>query len=115
MGATFLVLGLERHGPTALLVIGAIGFVDGTTEIVFDTVVQHEASPAHIGAVFGFAGALMSSTMIGAVALAPLANRLLGSGGAVVAASLVLVAAGAMAVAGMHRPELHGAEGVAPV
>ena len=92
------------RSPTALLLLAAIGFVDGTTDVLYETVVQREADPRFYGAVFGFSSAFITTTMMGAVALAPLANRVLASRNVILATSALLVAAGAIALVGMRRP-----------
>jgi hypothetical protein len=89
------------HAPTALLVLGAIGFVDGTTDVLFETVVQREADPLRYGAVFGFSYAFITMTMMGAVALAPLVNSVVEPGVAILGAGALLVGAGAIALLGM--------------
>ncbi|HEY8844787.1 MAG TPA: MFS transporter, partial [Gaiellaceae bacterium] len=101
MAGLFGVLGLVDHAPTALLVLGAIGFVDGTTDVLFETVVQREADPRRYGAVFGFSYAFITMTMMGAVALAPLVNSLVSPGVAILGAGALLVGAGAIALLGM--------------
>ncbi len=101
MAGLFGVLGLVDHAPTALLVLGAIGFVDGTTDVLFETVVQREADPRRYGAVFGFSYAFITMTMMGAVALAPLVNGLVEPGVAILGAGALLVVAGAIALLGM--------------
>ncbi|MGH2921004.1 MAG: MFS transporter [Gaiellaceae bacterium] len=101
MAGLFVVLGLTDHPPTALLLIGMIGFVDGTTDVLYETVVQREADPRHYGAIFGFSSALITTTMLGAVAAAPLANRLLEPHVVIIGTSVFLVAAGAIALVGM--------------
>jgi Family of unknown function (DUF5317)/Major Facilitator Superfamily/Transketolase, C-terminal domain len=103
MAGLFGVLGLVDHGPTALLVLGAIGFVDGTTDVLFETVVQREADPRRYGAVFGFSYAFITMTMMGAVALAPLVNGIVEPGVAILAAGVLLVVAGAIALLGMPK------------
>jgi hypothetical protein len=103
MAGLFGVLGFIDHGPTALLVLGAIGFVDGTTDVMFETVVQREADPRRYGAVFGFSYAFITMTMMGAVALAPLVNGLVEPGVAILGAGALLVVAGAIALLGMPR------------
>lgn len=101
MAGLFVLLGLAEHAPTALLLIALIGFVDGTTDVLFETSVQREADSRHYGAVFGLASAVMTTTMIGAVALAPFANQYLDSRGVVIGASAFLVLAGLVAIVGM--------------
>jgi uncharacterized protein DUF5317/MFS transporter/transketolase-like protein len=101
MAGLFVLLGLAEHAPTALLLIALIGFVDGTTDVLFETSVQREADSRHYGAVFGLASAVMTTTMLGAVGLAPLANRLLDSREVVMGASGFLVLASAVAIVGL--------------
>jgi len=103
MAGLFGLLGLVDHGPTALLVLGAIGFVDGTTDVLFETVVQRRADPRRYGAVFGFSYAFITMTMMSAVALAPLVNSVVAPGVAILGAGALLVAAGAIALLGMPR------------
>jgi hypothetical protein len=103
MASLFGVLGLVAHAPTALLVLGAIGFVDGTTDVLFETVVQREADPRHYGAVFGFSYAFITMTMMSAVALAPLVNRIVAPGTVILGGGALLVVAGAIALLGMPR------------
>jgi DHA3 family macrolide efflux protein-like MFS transporter len=98
MAGLFVVLALGRHAPTALLVIAAIGFVDGTTDVIFDTLIQREADPRRYGAVFGLASASFTTTMLLAVTLAPLANRYLEPRAVLLTASLFLVGAGSVAL-----------------
>jgi hypothetical protein len=102
MAGLFVVLGLTDHRPTALLLIGMIGFVDGTTDVLYETVVQREADPRRYGAVFGFSSAFITTTMLGAVALGPLANRLFEPHVVIIGTSAFLVAAGAIALFGMR-------------
>lgn len=98
MAGLFTLLGLVQHGPTALIVLAAIGVIDGTTDVVFQTLVQREADPRHLGAVFGFSSALYTATMLGAVALAPLANTVLPASGVVIGASAFLAVGSATAL-----------------
>jgi hypothetical protein len=104
MAGFFVLLAVGTHLPTALLVIAAIGFVDGTTDVLFETFVQQEADPRYYGAIFGLSSAFMTTTMIGAIAAAPLLNELLEPGGVILGASVFLVVAGAIALVGMVRP-----------
>jgi hypothetical protein len=104
MAGFFVLLGTGTHLPTALLVIAAIGFVDGTTDVLFETFIQHEADPAYYGAVFGLASAFMTTTMIGAIAAAPLLNRLVSPAAVIVSGSGFLMVAGVIALIGMTGP-----------
>ncbi len=99
MAALFVALALTAHGATALLLLGLIGFLDGTTDVLFDTTVQREADPSRYGAVFGFSAAFMATTMMGAVALAPLANAIASPAAILLFAAAWLVLAGGVALA----------------
>jgi hypothetical protein len=103
MAGLFGLLAFVQHAPTALLVLMAIGFVDGTTDIVFDTAVQREADPRYHGAIFGFATASFSTTMMVAVALAPLANRVLAANTVLLVTAFFLTAAAAVSLLGTRR------------
>ena len=87
MAVLFVALALAGSVVVALAVLAAIGFVDGITDVLFETLVQREADPAHYGAIFGAAGAFMTTTMAVAFALAPVLNG-------VVDARLVIAGAG---------------------
>jgi hypothetical protein len=113
MGGLFVLLALTEHAPTALLLIGAIGFADGTTDVIFDTVIQREADPRHLGAVFGLASASFTTTMLTAVALAPVVNRVLEPRGVLGCASVFLLAAGAVALVRFRALALPGVSGAA--
>jgi len=102
MGGCFVALGLGTHLPTALLVIAAIGFVDGTTDVLFETFIQQEADPRYYGAVFGLASAFMTTTMVGAIAAAPIFADIVKPHGVILGASAFLVIAGSVALVGMR-------------
>jgi hypothetical protein len=102
MAGLFLGLAGSTHGATALLALGAIGFVDGTTDVLYDTALQQEVDPDRQGAAFGFSSTLITTTMMAAFAGAPLANRLLPAPAVLVAASLFLVVAGTIALVGLR-------------
>jgi transketolase-like protein/MFS transporter len=102
MAGFFVLLALGTHLPTALLVIAAIGFVDGTTDVLFETFVQQEADPSYYGAVFGLASAWMTTTMVAAIAVAPVLADIVDPHGVILAASVFLLAAGAIALFGMR-------------
>lgn len=100
----FGLLALERQAAAAYLFIALIGFVDGTTDILFDLAVQRHARPSHFGAVFGFASAFMSTTMVLAFALAPLANSVLTTPVTLLVAGGFFFGGGAIALAAMRDP-----------
>lgn len=104
MASLFGVLALTDHAPTALLLLGMIGFLDGTTDVLFDTIVQREVDPAYYGRVFGLGSALFTTTMMGAVAFAPLANGLGAPHSVILVAAVGLLVASIVALAGTRRP-----------
>jgi MFS family permease len=99
MGGLFVIAGMTAHAPTVLLLLAAAGIVDGTTDVVFKTVIQRDADPRYYGAVFGFAGAAMRTTMMLGVAAGPVANQLLEPRHVILVAGLALGASSAIALA----------------
>jgi hypothetical protein len=97
------LLALGEHAPTAFLLLAAIGFVDGTTDVIFDTVAQRETDPRYLGAVFGFASAFITTTMLGSVAIAPLLNGLVDSRWVMLLGACALVLSGMVGLGGMRR------------
>jgi len=105
----FAALALADYGATAILCLAAIGCVDGSTDIVYSTVLQRQADPRMLGAVFGFSTSIMTTTMVVAFAVAPVAGRLVGSADVVFLAAGILVLGGLLglaAVRGARRPGL---------
>jgi MFS family permease len=103
MAALFVALALTVHAPTALLLLALIGLVDGTTDVLFETVVQRETDPRYLGAVFGFASAFVSATMTGAFAVAPLVGEVFAASGVIMVAGLLLLGASVIALAATVR------------
>jgi hypothetical protein len=99
MAALFIVLALTLHAPTALLLLALIGLVDGTTDVLFETVVQRETDPRYLGCVFGFASAFVSATMTGAFAVAPIVGGLFDASGVIMVAGVCLLGASLVALA----------------
>jgi hypothetical protein len=100
MAALFVALAYTIHAPTALLLLALIGLVDGATDVLFDTIVQREAAPRYYGRVFGFSSVFMTTTMMGAVAAAPLVNRLGAPSEVILAGGLALFVSSVIALAG---------------
>jgi hypothetical protein len=100
MCALFATLAYTEHAPTALLLLAFIGFLDGTTDVLFETIVQREADPAYYGRVFGLASAFFTTTMMGAVAAAPLVNRLAPPQTVITVAAVGLLVGGIVALVG---------------
>jgi hypothetical protein len=104
MAALLALLAKEGHTATILLLLVALGMVDGTTDVVFETVIQREAEPHVLGSIFGSAAAFIRTTMILSVAIAPVANRLLDVTHVLLIAAGFLVAAAAVALLNLYRP-----------
>lgn len=109
MASLFVTLAFTQHAPTALLVLGLIGLVDGTTDVLFNTIIQREVDPRYYGRVFGFGSAFFTTTMLGAVAAAPLVERIAPPQEAILAAGLALLVASSIAILGT-RVRREGAE-----
>jgi hypothetical protein len=104
MAGLFLTLALVDHGPTALLLLAAIGFVDGTTDVLFETAVQRRADSRFLGAVFGISTSVITVTMIGGVVLAPLGGDVLSPRGVIAAAAAFLAVGGVLALLALGFP-----------
>ncbi len=102
MAAFFVVLAFAVHAPTTLLLLGAIGFVDGTTDVLYDTVLQRETDPSRYGCVFGFSSTFMTSTMMSAIVLAPFLNSVFDPRAVILGAGAVLVVAATFALLAMR-------------
>lgn len=104
MAALFALLGLATNAPAALIALGLAGFVNGTAEVILVTAVQQDADPEFRGRVFALASTGMRTTMLGAVAAAPLVNAVASPHTAVLAAAAVLAAGAALVFAGTREP-----------
>lgn len=109
MCGLFATLAYTEDAPTALLLLALIGFVDGTTDVLFETIVQREAEPQFYGRVFGLASAFFTTTMMGAVAAAPLVNRIASPQAVILVASFGLLIAAAFALLGTRATSHAGA------
>jgi hypothetical protein len=78
----------------------AIGFLDVTTDVVFDTIVQREADPRYLGRVFAVSSACMRTTMMTAVAAAPILNRISTPQDVILVAATGVLLASAVALVG---------------
>jgi len=94
MSGLLVCIALDRDVPTVFLVLVGIGIIDGTTDIVFETIVQREAEQHLLGAVFGFAASFVRMTMIFSVALAPVLNHVFPAGRVVLVAAAFLLVVG---------------------
>ena len=72
----FAALAFATTGEAAIAALGVVGLVQGASEVALMTVVQQEAAPEFRGRAFGLVSTLIRTTMVSAVAAAPLVNRL---------------------------------------
>lgn len=100
MGLLFAALAVAPNAWVALTLLALVGIADGTSEVVFDTVVQRECDPAYLGAVFGLGAALVRTSLVGAVAVAPLLNAVAAPGVVIFVGSACLLVASAAALVG---------------
>ena len=103
MGGLLVLLALEDDAATIFLILVGIGVIDGTTDIVFETIIQRETAKHLLGSVFGFAAAFVRTTMIISIALAPLLNHLLRPDRLVLLTAGFLVLVGVLALAAVVR------------
>ena len=101
--ARLVCLALTVHAPTAILLLMLVGLVDGATDVLFDTIVQRRAEPRFYGRIFGFSSVFMTTTMMGAVAAAPIVNGLGAPREVILVAGLALLGAAVVALIGTWR------------
>jgi hypothetical protein len=102
LATVFGLLAVADYWPTAVLCLAAIGCIDGTTDVIYSTVLQRETDPSRLGAVFGFSTLMMTSTMVAGFAAAPLLGGLLGPSGVVAVAAAILAAGGLLGLAAVQ-------------
>src|SRR5436309_3942546 len=74
----------------ALLLLMAFGVANGFTEVVMMTAIHQQAEATHQGRVFGVGSTLWRTTMLGAVALAPVVDAVASPAEAITVAAVVL-------------------------
>jgi uncharacterized protein DUF5317/MFS transporter len=100
--ALLWVLGHSAALPTEFLALALLGVSDGTTEVVFDTLVQRSTPPALQASVFALAGVLQNVGMVAGLVLAPVAVAATGATTPVTLAAGGCTAAALLAAAGLH-------------
>jgi MFS family permease len=103
MGCLFFAFALSGSTIIALVVLAAFGVANGFTEVVMMTSIHQQAEGSHQGRVFGVGSTIWRTTMLGAVALAPVVNALGSPAQAIKVAAGVLFA-GAILVQVTLRP-----------
>lgn len=103
MACGFVGLGLAPTAALALTMLAATGIANGVAEVLFETLAQRSTEPAFYGRVFGFTSSLVRTTMMGAIAAAPLVDAVASPGNAVLVAACVLSGAGLVAILGDRK------------
>jgi MFS family permease len=103
MGCLFFVFAWSGAALIALPVLALFGVANGFTEVVMMTGIHQHADSAYQGRVFGVGSTIWRTTMLGAVALAPVVNAVASPAQAITVAACVLCG-GAMLVLVMLRP-----------
>ena len=98
MGLFFLAFAWAGDALTALLFLVAFGIANGFVEVVMMTAIHQQADVAYQGRVFGVGSTLWRTTMLGAVALAPLVNAVASPSQAITVAAAVLFAGSGLVV-----------------
>ena len=91
----------------AVLLLAGIGFIDGTTDVFFDTTLQATTEPSRLATVFGASAATTATTMVLGVVSAPIIASLLGPAQVFGVVALALAGAGAIGLlAAAKRPSV---------
>lgn len=99
----FAALAFASSGAAALVALGLLGAVQGVAEVSLQTIVQQEAAPEFRGRAFGVVTAMIRTTMLTAVAAAPLVNRVAAPRDAILASTAITAVAAAVAFARSRR------------
>ncbi len=103
MGCLFFAFAWSGSIVIALLLLTMFGVANGFTEVVMMTAIHQEADAGYQGRVFGVGSTIWRTTMLGAVALAPVVDAVASSAQAItVAAGFLFV--GAIVVQVTLRP-----------
>jgi predicted MFS family arabinose efflux permease len=96
MGLFFTAVAWSGSALVALLFLVAFGVANGFVEVAMMTAVHREADAGHQGRVFGVGSTLWRTTMLGAVAFAPLVDAFASPAQAITLAAVVLFAGAAL-------------------
>jgi len=96
MGVFFVLFAWAGSALIALSFLFAFGIANGFVEVVMMTAIHHEADAGYQGRVFGVGSTLWRTTMLGAVAFAPIVNALASPAQTITVAALVLFAGAAL-------------------
>jgi MFS family permease len=94
MGCLCLAFAWSDSPFVALLLFAVFGVANGFAEVVMMTAIHQQADPAYQGRVFGLGSTIWRTTMLGAVALAPVVDAIASPAQAITVAAAFLVAGG---------------------
>jgi MFS family permease len=103
MGVLFFAFAWSSGPAMALILLALFGVANGFTEVVMMTAIHQHADATHQGRVFGVGSTVWRTTMLGAVALAPLVDAVASPAQAITVAAGFLFA-GAILVQVALRP-----------
>jgi MFS family permease len=103
MGLFFIAFAWSGTAVVALLFLVAFGVANGFTEVVMMTAIHEQADATYQGRVFGVGSTIWRTTMLGAVALAPVIDAVASPSQAITVAAVVLFV-GAIVVQVTLRP-----------
>ena len=90
MGCLFFAFAWSGSVVSALLFLTAFGVANGFTEVVMMTAIHQQADAAYQGRVFGVGSTIWRTTMLGAVALAPVVDAVASPAQAITVAAVFL-------------------------
>jgi hypothetical protein len=100
--AALLTLSHTETAPAAFMAFVVLGASDGTTEVVFDTLVQRSAPQALQASVFALASTIQNVGMVLGFLLSPIIVAAAGTNGTDTAAAASLILAAAVAMIGLY-------------
>ena len=112
MGCLLCAFAWSPTAALALAVLAAFGIANGVAEVVMMTAVHQEADSACQGRVFGVASTIWRTSMLGAVAVAPVVNAVASPPQAITTAAVLLFAGGVVVYLAL-RPRLQAAPATA--
>ena len=105
MGCLFFAFAWSGSAVVALLVLVAFGVANGFAEVVMMTAIHQQADATYQGRVFGVGSTIWRTTMLGAVALAPVVDAIASPAKAIsLAAAFLFVGAIVVQVALRESP-----------
>jgi len=96
MGLFFAAFAWAGSAVVALLFLAAFGIANGFVEVVMMTAIHQEADAGYQGRVFGVGSTLWRTTMLGAVAFAPVIDAVASPAQTITVAAAVLFAGAAL-------------------